>query len=110
MARKQKAVIEIDGKPRRVTFLNDADGLSAKDYLLLVSTGVFFVALTVGFISVLIGRPLGEEYFALLGAADAVVITVVGGVMSVNVAEIIRRPKDDADSTQNKTEEETPYE
>ena len=109
MARKQKAVIEIDGKPRRVTFLNDADGLSAKDYLLLVSTGVFFVALTVGFISVLIGRPLGEEYFALLGAADAVVISVVGGVMSVNVAEIIRRPKDNVDSTQNKTEEE-PYE
>ena len=94
----KKARIDKDGY---VTFLNDADGLSAKDYLLLVSTGVFVVALTVGFISVLIGRPLGEEYFALLGAADAVVITVVGGVMAVNTAEVLKRPKDDVKSTES---------
>lgn len=86
---------------RFLSFMSDSDGVSAKDYLLLVSTGVFFLALTVGFISVLIGRPLGDEYFALLGAADAVVITVVGGVMSVNVAEVLKRPKDDVKSTES---------
>lgn len=101
MPRKKRAYVDIDGKPRRVTFLNDADGLSAKDYLLLISTGVFFLALTVGFVSVLIGRPLGEEYFALLGAADAVVITVVGGVMAVNTAEVLKRPKDDEKLTES---------
>lgn len=100
MSRKKSAVVHIDGKPQRVTFLNDADGLSAKDYLLLISTGVFFLALTVGFISVLIGRPLGEEYFSLLNAADAVVITVVGGVMSIQGVEVfVNRKQNNAEPT-----------
>lgn len=100
----KKARIDKDGY---VTFLNDKDGLSAKDYLLIISTGVFFLALTIGFISVLFGRPLGDEYFALLGAADAVVITVVGGIMGVQGVEVFaNRNKYNADSTQHKTEED----
>ena len=107
MARKKRAVVEIDGKPRRVTFLNDEDGMSAKDYLLLISTGVFFTALTVGFIFVLFGRTLGGEYFTLLDAAAPVVITVVGGVMGVQGVEtFVNRKRDDAVSTQTKTEED----
>lgn len=70
------------------TFVNDKDGLSAKDFLLLVSVGVFFAALIVGFIAVLFGKKLGDEYFLLISAASPVVITVVGGVMGVQVAEI----------------------
>lgn len=81
----KRARIDKDGY---LTFLNDADGISAKDYLLIVSTGVFFVALTVGFIFVLMGRALGGEYFALLSAAAPVVITVVGGVMGVQGVEM----------------------
>lgn len=100
----KKARIDKDGY---VTFLNDKDGLSAKDYLLIISTGVFFLALTIGFISVLLGRPLGDEYFALLGAADAVVITVVGGIMGVQGVEVFaNRNKDNAESTQEQTKED----
>ena len=107
MPRKKNAYVSIDGKPRRVTFLNDADGLSAKDYLLIISTGVFFLALTVGFIFVLFGRTLGGEYFTLLDAAAPVVITVVGGVMGVQGVEtFVNRKRNDEDLTQDKTEED----
>lgn len=95
MGRRKSAMIEVNGKPQRVHFLNDKDGVSAKDYLLLISTGVFFIALTVGFLFILCGRKLGEEYFSLLAVASPVVITVVGGVMGVQGVETyVNRKKD----------------
>jgi len=107
MKRKKRAVINIDGEPRRVTFWNDDDGMSAKDYLLLISTGVFFTALTVGFIFVLIGRTLGGEYFTLLDAAAPVVMAVVVSVTGIQGVEtFVNRRKDNAETTQDKTEEE----
>jgi len=92
---------------RFLSFMADADGVSAKDYLLLVSTGVFFLALIVGFISVLIGRPLGGEYFALLDAASPVVMAVVVSVTGMQGVEaFVNRKKDNAEPTQYKTESE----
>lgn len=89
----KRARVDKDGY---LTFLNDSDGISAKDYLLIVSTGVFFIALTVGFIFILTGRTLGDEYFALLAASAPVVITVVGGVMGVQGVELfVNRDKSD---------------
>ena len=103
MARKQKALV--DGK--WVTFVNDADGLSAKDYLLIISTGVFFVALAVGFVMLAFGLELSSEWFGLLEAASPVVITVVAGVMGTQAVQTwADRRQPDA----TLTEEEKPYE
>ena len=110
MFRKRKQSMTVDGKPAVVTFINDKDGLSAKDFLLIASIVVFFGALTVGFVAVLLGRALGDEYFSLLSAAAPVVMVVVTGVMGVQGVEIFanRNQQEPPDATI--TEEENPYE
>jgi hypothetical protein len=84
MAKKKKAIVDSKGF---VHFLNDKDGVSEKDYLLLISTGVFFLFMSVGLIAILIGVPLGEDYIKLLDLAVPAVMTVVGGVMGTKAVE-----------------------
>lgn len=112
--RKQKMTV-VDGKPALVTFIRDKDGLSAKDFLLIVSILVFFGALLVGFISVIAGRifsdtfTLGDDYFDLLSAAAPVVMVVVTGVMGVQGVEIFanrNKASDDEELTQEQTKED----
>lgn len=111
--RKQKMTV-VDGKPALVTFIRDKDGLSAKDFLLIVSILVFFGALLVGFISVIAGRilsdtfTLGDDYFDLLSAAAPVVMVVVTGVMGVQGVEIFanRNKVNDEELPQEQTKED----
>lgn len=81
---KKKAKIDKDGY---VTFLNDEDGLSAKDYLLIVSTTIFFLFIGIGLVLVLIGKTIDAMYLSLLDMVVPVVMTVVGGVMGVQAVE-----------------------
>ena len=83
---KKRARAKVD-KEGYVTFLNDADGFSAKDYLLLVSTGVFFLFIVVGLVSVLFNKKIDKVYLDLLDMVVPVVMTVVGGVMGVQAVE-----------------------
>ena len=92
--KKKRAKIDDQGY---VTFLNDKDGLSAKDYLLLISTVIFFIFISVGLIMVLVGRKIDEMYLSLLEMVVPVVMTVVGGVMGVQAVETF--------SNRNKKEE-----
>lgn len=71
----------------RKTFLNDADGFSAKDYLLMISTVVFFLFFGNGLVMVLLGRTVDGMYLSLLDMVVPVVMTVVGGVMGVQAVE-----------------------
>lgn len=81
---KKKAKVDKDGY---VTFLNDDDGLSAKDYLLLISTSLFFLFIMIGLILVLFGKAIDTMYLSLLDMVVPVVMTVVGGVMGVQAVE-----------------------
>lgn len=74
--------------PRKYkTFLTDKDGLSAKDYLLLISTTIFFLFVSIGLILILLQQEVGAMYLDLLDMVSPVVMTVVGGVMGVQAVE-----------------------
>jgi hypothetical protein len=81
-------------KKRYKTFLSDTDGLSAKDYLLLISTGVFFLFVGIGLVLVLFDKEIDDMYLSLLDMVVPVVMTVVGGVMGVQAVEIFRKKKE----------------
>lgn len=74
-------------------FWSDRDGLSEKDYLLLVSTGVFFLFVVVGLVLVLIGRKIDPQYIALLDMVAPVLMTVAGGIFGVRAVQEFRKPR-----------------
>jgi hypothetical protein len=73
--------------PGYQTFLTDKDGLSAKDYLLIISTSIFFLFISIGLVLVLFQKEINEMYLHLLDMVVPVVMTVVGGVMGVQAVE-----------------------
>lgn len=90
-------------KKKRTHFLNDKDGLSAKDYLLLSSTTVFFAFVILGLVMAAFNRPFDTTYLALLEMVAPVVMTVVAGVMGVQAVESFRQgsPDEPEDDTEN---------
>lgn len=76
-------------------FLNDKDGLSARDYLLIISTSIFFIFVVVGLILDLIGHEFGNMYLPLLDMIAPVVMTIVGSVAGVDITEKITNRKKD---------------
>ena len=76
---KKKAKIDKHGY---VTFLNDEDGVSAKDYLLILSTTVFFGFIVVGLIMVLFGKNITDDYMKLLDIMDAPLMVIIGSIVS----------------------------
>lgn len=86
---------------RKRNFLNDEDGFSQKDYLLLLSTSIYFVFMTIGMILSLTERTVNETYIKLLDMVDTVVITIVTGVFGINAVQELRkeRPKPKEDET-----------
>lgn len=86
---------------RKRNFLNDEDGFSQKDYLLLLSTSIYFVFMTIGLILSLTERTVNETYIKLLDMVDTVVITIVTGVFGINAVQELRkeRPKPKEDET-----------
>ncbi|QHZ58582.1 hypothetical protein M655_024735 [Brevibacillus sp. NSP2.1] len=77
------------------TFLNDKDGVSEKDYLLLVSTTVFFLFVAIGLVLVLMGRPVDGMYVTLLDMVAPVLMTITGGVFGVRAVQEFRKKKSD---------------
>ncbi len=73
------------------TFLNDQDGLSEKDYLLLAATTVFFVFVVIGLVLVLMGRPIDAMYITLLDMVAPVLMTITGGVYGVRAVQEFRK-------------------
>lgn len=98
--RKKKAIVK-DGY---VTFLNDNDGLSAKDYLLILSTSIFFVFVTIGLIMVLFHQEIDKMFLSLLEMIVPVLMTVVGGVMGVQAVESFANRKKDTESIEMEDE------
>lgn len=80
-----------------MTFLTDSDGMTGKDYLLVISTGVFFLFVSAGLVAVMFGYSFGGMYLDLLQMTVPVVMTVVGGVMGVQAVESFRKPLENND-------------
>ncbi len=78
------------------TFLNDSDGMSARDYLLLLSTTVFFAFVVVGLVLVLAGIDIDDMYLALLEMVAPVVMTIVAGLFGVQAIETFKKPKEES--------------
>lgn len=75
------------------SFLNDKDGVSSKDFLLLVSTTVFFVFIVIGLILVLLGKKIDDDYISLLDMVAPVLMTVAGGVFGVQAVQEFKKPR-----------------
>lgn len=74
------------------SFLTDGY-FSEKDFLLAISAGVFFLFVTVGLIMALFQQEISLMYLSLLDMVSPVVMTIVGGVFGINIAEtVVNRP------------------
>lgn len=81
------------------TFLNDEDGFSAKDYLMLVFTVPYVLAWFITFIMAIKGVPV-DAAIQVLQSMDTTIMTIVGGWFGVTaVSEFVNRNREDEQST-----------
>lgn len=73
-------------------FLRDEDGVSAKDYLMLIFTGVYLLQQVICFALALFGI-LPEGVTEIVDSLDAIVITIIGGVFSITAVQAFRKPQ-----------------
>ena len=99
--KKVKAEIDKDGK---LTFLTDEDGVSERDYLILITSIVFFGGIAIGLFTTLLGMFMGfelpDKYIQLVEAMDTVIITIVGGLFTVKATQTLvnRKPNNNSDN------------
>ena len=77
---------------KAINFIRDEDGLSAKDYLMLVFTSVYILQQLTCFILALFNK-LPDGVTAIMDSLDAVVITIIGGVFSITAVQEFRKPQ-----------------
>jgi uncharacterized membrane protein YqjE len=77
------------------TFLNDSDGLNRRDFLLIVSSLVFFGFVLVGLILILLNHQIDDKYIELLDMVSPVVMTIVGGLFGVQAVQEFRKPSNE---------------
>lgn len=75
-------------------FMKDEDGFSAKDFLMIVFTSLFVIFTTTAFFFSLKGK-LNPQALEIIKSMDGVLMTIVGGVFSVQVVKEFRKPKDE---------------
>jgi len=80
--KKKRKIIEYE------TFINDKDGISAKDYLLIISTAVFFGFVIIGLILALGNVSISDNYMELLNLTAEPLMVIVGGIMGVQAVEV----------------------
>lgn len=74
-----------DVKKRKfMTFLNDHDGFTSKDFLLAGSFVSYILFWAIGLVRDLMGIPVGESYIELLEQMRYIVFTIVTGVFAVS--------------------------
>lgn len=98
---KKNVKAKIDDKGR-VTFLTDEDGVSEKDYLIILTSLIFFGGIGVGLIYSLIGTIFGlelpDKYIELIKVMDIPLGIILGGVFTVKTAQTIVSRRTDGNS------------
>jgi len=85
-------------KKRFKTFLTDGNGVSERDFLIIISAGIFFLFVAIGLIMVLFNQQIDSMYLSLLDMVAPVVMTITGGLFGVSIAETIaNRPNKQQD-------------
>lgn len=79
---------------KSANFMKDEDGFSAKDFLMIVFTSLFVIFTTTAFFFSLKGK-LNPQTLEIIRSMDGVLMTIVGGVFSVQVVKEFRKPKDE---------------
>lgn len=80
-------------KSKHSSFLTDGF-VSERDFLIVVSVGVFFLFVSVALIMLLFQKEINPMYLELLDMVSPVVMTIVAAVFGTSVAEIVaNRPK-----------------
>lgn len=79
-------------------FWNDIDGFSAKDFLMVLFGGSFIIQQFICFILAILGK-LNQQVLEVVMGLDTIIITIIGGVFSVQVVQEFKKPKDSVDET-----------
>jgi uncharacterized membrane protein YraQ (UPF0718 family) len=85
------------------TFLNDSDGLNRRDFLLIISSFVFFGFVLVGLILILLNHQIDDKYIELLSMVSPVVMTIVGGLFGVQAVQEFRKPNNESKDEEEPT-------
>lgn len=76
------------------SFISDGDGFSAKDFLMVAFIGVYIIEQVTVFILAALGE-LKPETLTVVQSLDTIVLTIVGGIFSVQAVKEFRNPKTD---------------
>ncbi|WP_426455472.1 hypothetical protein ACP26L_36260 (plasmid) [Paenibacillus sp. S-38] len=68
------------------TFLNDDDGFSAKDFIMVAFCGVYLTFLVGAFVLAVLGR-MPAELLGLISSMTGVVMTIIGGVFAIQTVQ-----------------------
>ena len=80
-------------KSKHKSFLTDGF-VSERDFLIVVSVGVFFSFVSVALIMILFQKEINPMYLELLDMVAPLIMVIVGAIFSTDVAEIVaNRPK-----------------
>jgi len=84
--RDQKKVEKLQKKIYKIESKNGnfwSNGINEKEYLLIISTTMFFAFVATGLIMLLLGKEIDEMYLSLLDMVSPVVMLIVGSVFAV---------------------------
>lgn len=92
------------GKTR--TFVNDADGFSAKDFVLLIFTVFYLLLLLFVLFLTWTGEQVPGVIIQIVGSVENILMVIIGGLFTVQgVKEYRRREKNDAYESEEKSQE-----
>lgn len=87
------------------------DGVNERDWLILLTSIVFFGGIFIGLILTIVGMFMGfelpDKYLQLIEAMDVVIVTIVGGLFTVKATQTIanrKTNKDDSSDVNNHNE------
>lgn len=87
------------------SFISDDDGFSAKDFLMILFVGAYIIEQVIVFILSIMGK-INPDTLGVVRSLDTIVLTIVGGVFSVQAVREFRKPNDDTFSYEYKDEVE----
>lgn len=88
------------------TFLSDGN-FSERDYLLVISTGLFFLFVAIGLTMILFGIPVDPMYISLLDMVSPVIMVVVGSIFANSAVETFVKNKRDKITNETTVQIET---
>lgn len=76
------------------TFMNDYDGFSAKDFLMVLFGGLYALFLVLAFFAPFFGISVAAGAMSVIGNMSGVIMTIVGGVFAVQSVREFRSNRD----------------